>query len=544
MFRARARLCRRGAAERGIGASFLESRRQFDFVALQIGLGLGVELPVTQDMLEVCGHAIQGRIIAEDPYADFQPQTGRIGALYYPPPLAPASSGLVARTWLGAGGEVRADTGLHAGDAVLPYYDSLLVKLIAYGRDRGAALDQLHDALAWSVLTGVRTNMLFLADVLTHPTFRANRHTVRFLLDEGANLGLGVAAGSAEAAGPCDGAAAGAGAAVTAPLDLGQDHPLLLWAAVQACGWRDWHDSAGVAAPVPDWTAVGATASAGAVRTLRADLRRPRQAVASPVSVAVSFQILDSGALAVSLTGTQQGPGDPGEVRTYLVLGSRVAGAPGVAEAAGGIDGALSGLRDPGPEGTQYTTLQYLECTLQEASELLSPLGGGEAGGTLVTQYARAVAGAGAGAGAPALQTALVAHYPACGSSSRRGIGGEDHYVACLRSGSGPHGPPLRTTTGLTLVPAGRLGAAAELRAVGAGASGSVLAPIPGKVVKVLVAPEDSVALHAPLVVLDAIKTEHTIRAPRDGTVSAVHCTTGQQVDVDQVLIELKQEAA
>ena len=66
--------------------------------------------------------------------------------------------------------------------------------------------------------------------------------------------------------------------------------------------------------------------------------------------------------------------------------------------------------------------------------------------------------------------------------------------------------------------------------------AGSLTAPMPGKVIKVLVASGDVVALGAALLILEAMKLEHTVRAPQAGTVSALHVTVGEQVGADQIL--------
>jgi len=71
----------------------------------------------------------------------------------------------------------------------------------------------------------------------------------------------------------------------------------------------------------------------------------------------------------------------------------------------------------------------------------------------------------------------------------------------------------------------------------GAGAvAGGLVAPMPGKVVKVLVTEGQEVAASAPLVVLEAMKMEHTVRATTAGIVRAIHVAVGDQVDTDRVL--------
>src|SRR5262249_59786401 len=89
-----------------------------DLVGWQLGMGRGERLPLRQDEIAANGHAIEARIYAEDAAKGFLPATGTIRAWREP-----------------AGNGVRIDTGFRAGDAVTPYYDALLAKLIAWGAD-------------------------------------------------------------------------------------------------------------------------------------------------------------------------------------------------------------------------------------------------------------------------------------------------------------------------------------------------------------------------------------------------------------------------
>jgi 3-methylcrotonyl-CoA carboxylase alpha subunit len=123
-----------------------------DVVEWQLRVAMGEKLPLRQDEIAANGHAIEARIYAEDPDKGFLPATGTI------------------RTWREpAGNGIRIDTGFRAGDAVTPYYDALLAKLIAWGADRPQALGRLVDALDAFEIAGVTTNLAFLEALLNHP---------------------------------------------------------------------------------------------------------------------------------------------------------------------------------------------------------------------------------------------------------------------------------------------------------------------------------------------------------------------------------------
>ena len=117
----------------------------------------GEALPLAQDALAIDGHAIEARIYAEDPSRDFLPSIGRIRHWRMP-----------ARSR-----EVRIDTGFREGDEVSPFYDPMLAKLIVHGRDREDARLRLAQALAHCEVTGVATNIAFLARLVELPAFSA-----------------------------------------------------------------------------------------------------------------------------------------------------------------------------------------------------------------------------------------------------------------------------------------------------------------------------------------------------------------------------------
>ncbi len=137
-----------------------------DLVEWQLLVAAGAPLPLTQAELDARraagGHAIEVRLCAEDPQQDFLPQSGTVWRWAAPP-------------------GVRCDHALADGAQVPPYYDSMLAKLVAHGRDRADALRQMRRALDESVLLGLPSNRAFLAQCLAHPVFAAGQASTGFI---------------------------------------------------------------------------------------------------------------------------------------------------------------------------------------------------------------------------------------------------------------------------------------------------------------------------------------------------------------------------
>jgi geranyl-CoA carboxylase alpha subunit len=141
-----------------------------DLVEWQLRVAAGEPLPLSQEQVRWQGHAIEARLVAEDPADHFSPQTGRV--LHWQPQAA-----------LHAQPGLRIDHGLLEGDTVGPHYDGLVAKLVVHGHDRADALRRLGAALAHTPLVGPRHNGHFLRGLLQHPRFvQAQMHTS--LLDE------------------------------------------------------------------------------------------------------------------------------------------------------------------------------------------------------------------------------------------------------------------------------------------------------------------------------------------------------------------------
>ncbi|MFA4965019.1 MAG: acetyl-CoA carboxylase biotin carboxylase subunit [Thermoleophilia bacterium] len=137
-----------------------------DIVKTGIRIAAGEGLPLRQDDVRVQGHAIEFRINAEDPEAGFMP-----------------SPGLVTR-WVPPGGPwVRIDSHVYQGYTVPPFYDSLLGKLIVWGRDREECLARSRWALEQFLVEGVKTVIPFHRTVLEHPLFVAGEVNTHFIED-------------------------------------------------------------------------------------------------------------------------------------------------------------------------------------------------------------------------------------------------------------------------------------------------------------------------------------------------------------------------
>ncbi|MBI4779876.1 MAG: acetyl-CoA carboxylase biotin carboxylase subunit [Oscillatoriophycideae cyanobacterium NC_groundwater_1537_Pr4_S-0.65um_50_18] len=125
-----------------------------DLIAEQIRIAQGERLSLTQDQVQIRGHAIECRINAEDPEFNFRPHPGRING--YLPPGGPG---------------VRMDSHVYTDYEIPPYYDSLIGKLIVWGVDRTAAIQRMRRALREFAITGLPTTIAFHQKILENPDF-------------------------------------------------------------------------------------------------------------------------------------------------------------------------------------------------------------------------------------------------------------------------------------------------------------------------------------------------------------------------------------
>jgi 3-methylcrotonyl-CoA carboxylase alpha subunit len=130
-----------------------------DLVEWQLRVASGEPLPLQQQDLRIIGHAIEARICAENPDNNFLPATGALN-VYALPECVTFERGLV-----------RVDSGVRQGDAISPFYDSMVAKLIVHGDTREQALARLDDALAQTHIVGLATNVQFLRRVARTEAF-------------------------------------------------------------------------------------------------------------------------------------------------------------------------------------------------------------------------------------------------------------------------------------------------------------------------------------------------------------------------------------
>ena len=136
-----------------------------DLVEWQLRVAFGEKLPLAQDEIKLNGHAIEARVYAENPQKNFMPSVGRIKTWRTPD----AVDGL------------RIDAGYRGGDAVSPYYDAMLAKVIAWAPTRQAAIERLNRGLEETDVRGIVTNIPFLSALITHPKVRANTIDTGFI---------------------------------------------------------------------------------------------------------------------------------------------------------------------------------------------------------------------------------------------------------------------------------------------------------------------------------------------------------------------------
>ncbi|MEC7656143.1 MAG: ATP-grasp domain-containing protein, partial [Pseudomonadota bacterium] len=126
-----------------------------DLVEWQICVADGEALPMTQDQIQLDGHAVEVRLYAEDPLRDFRPSPGPLD--HFRTPLENT--------------HVRIDTGVREGDEVTMHYDPMIAKVIGWDRDRTSAIARLRQALEQTHVVGTTTNLDFLSAICGSAAF-------------------------------------------------------------------------------------------------------------------------------------------------------------------------------------------------------------------------------------------------------------------------------------------------------------------------------------------------------------------------------------
>lgn len=138
-----------------------------DLLKEQIKISSGHEIAFRQEDVKISGHAIECRINAENPEKGFRPSPGQIKALNFP-----------------GGIGVRIDSAVFQGYIIPPTYDSMIAKLIVYGRDREEALNKMKRALGEFVIEGVDTNIDFQYKILNNQSFIEGKYNTGFINKE------------------------------------------------------------------------------------------------------------------------------------------------------------------------------------------------------------------------------------------------------------------------------------------------------------------------------------------------------------------------
>jgi len=135
-----------------------------DLVKEQIRVARGEKLAFTQNDLKIRGHAIEVRVYAEDPYNNFMPNVGKL--VHY---HAPKGIG------------VRVDDGYEQGMEIPIYYDSMIAKLITYGKDRPETIERMKRAIKDYKITGFETTLPFCDFVMRHEAFISGKYSTKFV---------------------------------------------------------------------------------------------------------------------------------------------------------------------------------------------------------------------------------------------------------------------------------------------------------------------------------------------------------------------------
>ena len=139
-----------------------------DLVELMIRVAMGEKLPFKQKDIKLTGWAIESRINAEDPSRGFLPSSGRISK-YIEPEISDS---------------VRVDSGVYEGYTISMYYDSMIAKLLTYGKDRDEAIQKMRESLGSFYIDGISHNMSFLEAIMYNEKFKKGDISTSFIKQE------------------------------------------------------------------------------------------------------------------------------------------------------------------------------------------------------------------------------------------------------------------------------------------------------------------------------------------------------------------------
>ncbi|MDR3256445.1 MAG: acetyl-CoA carboxylase biotin carboxylase subunit [Endomicrobium sp.] len=135
-----------------------------DLVKEQIKLAAGEKLSITSEKVKILGHVIECRINAEDPDRDFTPSPGKINKLFLP-----------------GGPGIRLDTHVYCGYTIPPFYDSLIAKVLAFGKDRDEAITKMQRALREVEIEGIKNTSSLLSKIMVNENFQKGSVSTDFL---------------------------------------------------------------------------------------------------------------------------------------------------------------------------------------------------------------------------------------------------------------------------------------------------------------------------------------------------------------------------
>jgi acetyl-CoA carboxylase biotin carboxylase subunit len=135
-----------------------------DLIKEQIRIASGENLKFSQEDVEIKGHSIEFRVNAEDPSKNFMPCPGKIDGLFMPGGLG-----------------VRVDSAIYEGYTISPYYDSMIGKLIVYGKDRNEAINKMRRALGEFLIEGLTTNIEYAFKIIDNEEFSKGNYDTGFV---------------------------------------------------------------------------------------------------------------------------------------------------------------------------------------------------------------------------------------------------------------------------------------------------------------------------------------------------------------------------